>query len=125
VNGFNLGRYWSVGPQQTLYIPAPLLMTGVNEVTKHRNVAVLTKPRLSKKAAVYFFIMTSGLCFCICENTGLLNQSDTEVNAMGDIGSWKIVGRNVMSKTRIISLGLIITHFDQTSRFSAKLNVHD
>ena len=25
VNGFNLGRYWDRGPQQTLYVPAPLL----------------------------------------------------------------------------------------------------
>lgn len=28
VNGFNLGRYWPiVGPQVTLYLPAPLLKT--------------------------------------------------------------------------------------------------
>jgi hypothetical protein len=26
VNGFNLGRYWIVGPQQSLYLPASLLM---------------------------------------------------------------------------------------------------
>jgi beta-galactosidase len=25
VNGFNLGRYWSVGPQHTLYVPGELL----------------------------------------------------------------------------------------------------
>ena len=25
VNGFNIGRYWSIGPQKTYYIPAPLL----------------------------------------------------------------------------------------------------
>jgi hypothetical protein len=25
VNGFNLGRYWIVGPQQSLYLPAPIL----------------------------------------------------------------------------------------------------
>ena len=25
INGFNLGRYWIVGPQQSLYLPAPLL----------------------------------------------------------------------------------------------------
>ncbi len=25
VNGFNLGRYWNVGPQKSLYIPGPLL----------------------------------------------------------------------------------------------------
>lgn len=33
VNGFNLGRYWTnVGPQCTLYIPAPLLRPGLNEL---------------------------------------------------------------------------------------------
>ena len=32
VNGFNLGRYWARGPQQTLYIPAPLLREGENEL---------------------------------------------------------------------------------------------
>lgn len=28
VNGFNLGRYWIVGPQQSLYLPAPVLKSG-------------------------------------------------------------------------------------------------
>ncbi|MED5020849.1 beta-galactosidase [Paenibacillus chibensis] len=32
VNGFNLGRYWSIGPQQTLYVPGPLLREGSNEI---------------------------------------------------------------------------------------------
>ncbi len=32
LNGFNLGRYNEVGPQRTLYIPAPLLREGENEV---------------------------------------------------------------------------------------------
>lgn len=32
LNGFNLGRYWEIGPQQTLYIPAPLLKQGDNEL---------------------------------------------------------------------------------------------
>ena len=32
VNGFNIGRYWEIGPQRRLYIPAPLLKQGVNEV---------------------------------------------------------------------------------------------
>ena len=30
LNGFNLGRYWSIGPTKTLYIPAPLLQEGDN-----------------------------------------------------------------------------------------------
>ena len=32
INGFNLGRYWNIGPQKTLYVPAPLLKKGANEV---------------------------------------------------------------------------------------------
>ena len=31
VNGFNLGRYWDIGPQQTLYLPGCLLQEGENE----------------------------------------------------------------------------------------------
>lgn len=32
INGFHLGRYWSEGPVQYLYIPAPLLREGINEI---------------------------------------------------------------------------------------------
>ena len=32
VNGFNLGRFWEIGPQKRLYIPAPLLKEGENEI---------------------------------------------------------------------------------------------
>ena len=32
LNGFNLGRYWEIGPQKRLYIPGPLVKKGVNEI---------------------------------------------------------------------------------------------
>ena len=32
INGFNIGRYWEVGPQKTLYVPASLLKNGENEI---------------------------------------------------------------------------------------------
>ena len=32
MNGFNLGRYWDRGPQKTLYVPAPVLKEGENEI---------------------------------------------------------------------------------------------
>lgn len=32
INGFNIGRYWEIGPQGTLYVPASLLKKGKNEV---------------------------------------------------------------------------------------------
>ena len=33
VNGHNLGRYWNVGPQQTLYLPGCWLKKGKNKIT--------------------------------------------------------------------------------------------
>lgn len=30
VNGFPIGRFWEIGPQRRLYIPAPLLKKGEN-----------------------------------------------------------------------------------------------
>uniref|UniRef100_A0AC11D3R4 Uncharacterized protein n=1 Tax=Ovis aries TaxID=9940 RepID=A0AC11D3R4_SHEEP len=33
INGQNLGRYWNLGPQETLYVPGPWLKPGLNEVT--------------------------------------------------------------------------------------------
>ncbi len=33
VNGHNLGRYWNIGPQQTLYLPGCWLKKGVNNIT--------------------------------------------------------------------------------------------
>ncbi|MEJ7662049.1 MAG: hypothetical protein WKG07_21990 [Hymenobacter sp.] len=41
INGHNLGRYWGIGPQQTIYVPAEWLRKGQNEVT----VLELLKPR--------------------------------------------------------------------------------
>ena len=32
INGFNLGRFWDIGPTNYLYIPAPLLQKGINKI---------------------------------------------------------------------------------------------
>ena len=32
LNGFNLGRYWEIGPQKTLYVPKSLLKAEKNEL---------------------------------------------------------------------------------------------
>jgi beta-galactosidase len=32
VNGHNLGRYWNIGPQQTMYVPGAWLKKGANEI---------------------------------------------------------------------------------------------
>lgn len=42
VNGHNLGRYWEVGPQQTVFIPAEWLKVGANSIA----VLELIKPEI-------------------------------------------------------------------------------
>ncbi len=32
VNSHNLGRFWYIGPQQTLYLPGTILKNGANEI---------------------------------------------------------------------------------------------
>jgi len=42
VNGFNLGRFWEVGPQKRLYVPGPVLQEGVNEIIVFESDGKLT-----------------------------------------------------------------------------------
>jgi beta-galactosidase len=55
VNGHNLGKYWSVGPQQTLYVPAEWLKKGTNAVVVlellkpgQSNLSFLSQPVLNQ-----------------------------------------------------------------------------
>ncbi len=44
INGHGLGRFWNIGPQQALYVPAPWLKKGANEVI----VFTLDQPKGSR-----------------------------------------------------------------------------
>jgi beta-galactosidase len=48
VNGHCLGRYWSIGPTQTMYLPGPWIRKGRNEVV----VLDLTGPREARIAGL-------------------------------------------------------------------------
>jgi beta-galactosidase len=55
INGHPLGRFWNLGPQQTLYVPAPWLKKGINEVVvftqqepKSRHLHGLSAPVLDE-----------------------------------------------------------------------------
>lgn len=48
INGHHLGRYWSVGPQQTVYVPAEWLKKGKNEIM----VFELLKPEQNSISAI-------------------------------------------------------------------------
>ena len=46
VNGFNIGRYWEIGPQKTLYIPKSLLQKGENEFIVFESDGLKGEPQL-------------------------------------------------------------------------------
>jgi beta-galactosidase len=55
LNGRNLGKYWQIGPQQTLYVPAGWLKKGVNEIIvfdalkqDHTSLTALQNPILNQ-----------------------------------------------------------------------------
>ncbi|MFV8324433.1 beta-galactosidase [Flavobacterium sp. ZS1P14] len=55
INGHNIGRFWKIGPQQTLFVPGAWLKKGINEIIVldvdkpvSRKVAGLSKPILDK-----------------------------------------------------------------------------
>ena len=47
VNGHNLGRFWNIGPQQTLYLPGAWLKIGRNEIILFDLVAHSAAPKIS------------------------------------------------------------------------------
>jgi beta-galactosidase len=55
INGRNLGRFWSIGPQQTLYCPGPWLKPGANELivlelsgAQQLKIVGVSEPRLNQ-----------------------------------------------------------------------------
>ncbi len=55
LNGINLGKYWDIGPQQTLYIPASWLKKGINKIVvfdelkgNHTKISTLNHPVLNE-----------------------------------------------------------------------------
>lgn len=57
LNGYNLGKYWQIGPQQTIYIPSGWLKKGKNEIIVfdelkqgHTTISTLKAPILNQLA---------------------------------------------------------------------------
>ena len=60
INGFNVGRYWEIGPQKSLYIPGTILKENneiiVMELEGHKtnNVKITDKHDIAKKKFLFF-----------------------------------------------------------------------
>ena len=51
INGHPIGRFWKIGPQNTLYVPGPWLRKGTNEIVVFDLLASPTAPTLAGLAA--------------------------------------------------------------------------
>jgi beta-galactosidase len=58
LNGHNLGKYWNIGPQETVFVPAVWLKKGANEIvvfdqlkTNHKVISALDHPILNQQVA--------------------------------------------------------------------------
>ena len=72
MNGQALGRFWDIGPQGTLYLPAPWLKKGENEVVvfdldgkANLDVPFLAQPVLDSGASSSLQTSVDGVWLCL------------------------------------------------------------
>lgn len=46
VNGYNIGRFWEVGPEFTIYVPAPVLRKGENDIVLFDQIGAADTPSI-------------------------------------------------------------------------------
>jgi beta-galactosidase len=119
INGHNLGRYWSVGPQQTLYVPAEWLYKGRNEVvvlellkTNMTTLSAIDKPILDTKTEGAFSpgkvwtdtdgevinahgggaLWSNGRYYWFGEKRGMHGSQGVNVYSSADLHQWKYEG---------------------------------
>lgn len=61
VNGFNLGRYWCEGPTTYLYLPAPLLHQGNNEIIVFETEGIAVNYLAFSEQPIYKSLTTQNL----------------------------------------------------------------
>ena len=49
INGFNLGRYWEIGPQKSLFVPASVLKAEKNEIVVFESDGIKDSPTVEFK----------------------------------------------------------------------------
>lgn len=94
INGHNLGRFWNIGPQQTMYVPGPWLKPGANEVVildlfgpEQPVIAALDQPILDQLRPDLDFQKRSQrkAAFTIAAETSVHNGSFEPGSAMQEI----------------------------------------
>ena len=112
VNGHNLGRFWKIGPQQTLYLPGAWLQQGKNEIIildvdkpTSTKVTGLAKPILDK-----INIDESLLNRKLGQKLELSIESPVYSGTFNNDNGWKIVDFQKTSSGRYFCLEVLSSH---------------
>jgi len=106
VNGYNLGRYWKIGPQQTLYMPGCWLKKGTNEIIvldlegpSTPRVSGIAKPILDKINNYESLLhRKSG------ESLDLTNETPVISGEFTVGGGWKTISLDKTTEARYVCL---------------------
>jgi beta-galactosidase len=106
VNGYNLGRFWKIGPQQTLYMPGCWLKKGTNEIIvldlegpSTPRVSGIAKPILDKINNYESLLhRKSGESLDLTNETPVISGEFT----MG--GGWKTISLDKTTEARYVCL---------------------
>lgn len=128
INGHCLGRFWNIGPAQTLYVPGPWLRAGANEVVmldmvgpQKTVLSGLAKPVLDELRPELDFARPS-------RAHGEFNATSLAPNATGEFRpepEWQSVSFAKSAKGRYLALEALDAHGGNPSATIAELDATD
>jgi beta-galactosidase len=127
VNGHNIGRFWEIGPQQTLYLPCCWLRKGENEIvvldlagTGHPVVAGLRQPTLDilRGNGAYKFRLQG-------ENLDLLDEKPVYTGHFKAGNGWQRIPFGKTCEVRYFCLEAINSHGNDDFASIAEINILD
>lgn len=112
VNGYNIGRYWNIGPQQTLYMPGCWLNKGNNEIIildltgpEEQKVKGITEPILDKIVAnESLFHRKPG------DTLNLSNETPINTGTFNPGSGWKTISFDKKYKGRYLCFEAVNSH---------------
>ncbi len=125
VNGYNLGRYWKIGPQQTLYMPGCWLKKGTNEIIvldlegpSTPRVSGIAKPILDKINNYESLLhRKSG------ESLDLTNETPVISGELTAGGGWKTISLDKTTEARYVCLEALSSQKDDAFTTLAEIEI--
>ncbi len=125
VNGKSIGRFWEIGPQQTLFLPGVWLKKGKNEiiVLDHKGPLETVIRGLDKPILDMLRPEESLLHRKKGETLNLKEESPILSSAFESGNGWKSVDLKQVMKARYICLEALSSHDDGKETAIAELNI--